>query len=238
MDGKAIQEWVGNALADHWLEMLVGLVLFVAGRWWGHKRARREWRAKQFLHRLMVSLNTTYRNEQGQTTLAIRTVLEKEVKEVFLNAVAVDKLLQAAAKTTEGNPVLSIPREDRWFLLNSVLNEVGEKFARGTIAKDMGLPTTSQRYLICLTNEREGLVRTHKIRAMLVRKDLLQDGTFEQELALESPSHATRLNTLEVMRKSYESDPSLFLEMEIAMQSEFASAVEGAVESPNEQTAV
>lgn len=209
-------EWLGKAVADHWLEMAGGLVALAAGRYWGRRRARREWERKEFMHRLMLSLNSIVSDASGRPTLAIRTLLEKNLREVFLNDIASQKVLEAAGKTTAADPILPIAPDDRWHLLNAVLNEVAETFSAGTLARDLGLPVRAQRYLICLTNEVAGPVRTQKVRAMVVRRDRLLAGAFEN-LALESDHHSTRLDTLRHMRATYSTTPGLFLEVDLAV---------------------
>src|SRR5436190_2056386 len=85
----------------------------------GSRRAQRQWSSKEFLDRIIVSLNIF-----ADGYLKIRTVLERSLDEVFLNRVAVAKVTAAARATTIDKPVMVIPKEDRWFLLNFVLNAV------------------------------------------------------------------------------------------------------------------
>jgi hypothetical protein len=212
-----LRDLIADLITDHWAKLLSGVALFLVGRYFGRWRAGREWRRREFMHRLMVTLNSIQPGENGAPTLQIRTLIEKDLSDVLLNSAAVAKVTEAAAKTSERDPVLPVAKEDRWFLLNSVLNEIAERFAPGTMAKDQGVPVTSYRYLICLTNEVAGSIRTHKVRAMVARKDLLTSGAFDQGLALESPNHSTRIETLRHMRTRYAQEPDLFLEMEIAL---------------------
>ena len=60
---------------------------FFAGRWWGRYKANRQWYSKDFLDRVIVSLNIF-----ADGFLKIRTVMERSVQEVFLNRVAVEKV--------------------------------------------------------------------------------------------------------------------------------------------------
>ena len=70
---------------------------FFAGRWWGRYKASRQWHAKEFLDRIIISLNIF-----ADGFLKIRTVMERSVQEVFLNRLAVDKVEAAARTTTVG----------------------------------------------------------------------------------------------------------------------------------------
>ena len=204
---KAITEW----LDDNWLKFLTGLLLASAGWFLGQWRARRKWQKKEFLDRLNVSMNTI---QDGR--LLIRTVLEKSCREIFLNDLAVAAVTDASQKTTEGDPTLPLPKDDYWYYLNSVLNEVGEQFAAGQIRRDMGQNVTREAYLICLTSECAGAARTRKVRAMLVQKKLLENLPAEPP-TLEAESHTTRWKTLQFLSLEMQSAPHKFIEVEICL---------------------
>ena len=114
---------------------------FVFTWWWARRQAARQWRAKEFLDRVIVSLNIF-----ADGGLKIRTVMERSLAEVFLNKLAVAKVWAAARATTVDNPVMPIAKEDRWFLLNFVLNAVAELFVEGHVRRDAGVPVTVVRY--------------------------------------------------------------------------------------------
>jgi hypothetical protein len=196
-------------IAEHWIKVLVAAGFTILGWFVGRWRAARDWKRREFFNRINVSLNTVV---QGK--LLIRTVLEKSCEEVFLNKVAVDHLLQAAAKTTIDNPIIPIEKEDRWFFLNAVLNELSETFAAGLFKREAGQGHESIRYLICLTNECDGEIKTRKVRAMVIRKDLLLK-LAEEPPQFESPNHSIRWKTLHAMKNMYATEPSHFIEAEI-----------------------
>ncbi len=196
---------------EYWLALPFSLLGLLVGTLWGRWRAWRQWSRREFLHRLNISLNTI---QDGY--LRIRTVLEKDLLEVMLNRVAVDEVLVAASKATEKDPMLPLPEEDAWFLLNGVLNEVSELFAVGLVKKDLSIDAASARYLLCLTYEVAGAVRTHKVRAMLIRRETLENLP-EEMPALESPTHIDRWHTLQRMARAWQETPYLFLEVEIAV---------------------
>lgn len=195
-----------NALKWGW-----GLLFLIGGWWLGKWRAWSQWRKKDFLGRLNVSLNMICNGR-----LQIRTIVEKSLEEVLLNALAVRTVRKAAKRTTEANPLLPLPRDDVWYILNAVLNEVAERFSAGEVRRDMGMAVTTQHYLICLTRERAGEVKTQKVRAMLIRKDLLLNLPNEMP-QLESPNHETRFRTLQFMAALYKKEPSQFLGMDISL---------------------
>ena len=215
---------------ERWLTALLPVASLLIGLWWGRRRARREWRQKQFLSRVNVSLNTFAERPDGGLLLQIRTLSEKDALEVFLNQIAVERVQAATTRTSESDPLLPLG-DDAWYLLNAVLNEVSEQFAAGHVRRDLGASVTTGRYLIALTYEHAGDIRTQKVRAMVIRKDRLEALFLppvtprEGEAAppapptvhIERPNHATRLRTLGQLAAAHRRDPSQFLEVEISV---------------------
>lgn len=203
---------IWNAIVEHWLEASVGFVFMAIGLWWGRRRAQKAFRKRQFFERLNISLNSIV-----DDTLQIRTLSEKTSSEVFLNTVAVEKLLKAAAKTTVEDPLIPFDSDDHWFYLNSVLNEVSEQFADGFLQREAGQPTETVSFVICLTNECDGNLRTRKIRAMVVRRDLLENLP-EKCPQLEQDHHDTRWKTLTIMARRWKENPIQFKELELVVR--------------------
>ena len=164
-----------------------------------------------FLNRLNFSLNIL-----ADGKLLIRTLMEKSCEDVFLNQSATERVLASAKKTTAANPFLPLAKADYWYYLNQILNELAEKFATSPLKRDLKLPVTSARYLICLTSESAGEIRTRKIRAMIIRKEQLMNLP-ETPPQFESPHHITRWETLQRMKAAFEKDPHLYLEMELGV---------------------
>lgn len=186
---------------------------FFVGRWWGRYKARRQWQSKEFLDRIIVSLNIF-----ADGFLKIRTVMEKSLDEIFLNKVAIQKVWTAARATTVDKPVMPIAREDRWFLLNFVLNAVAEHFVTGHIKQDAGQPVTPVRYALFLTCELVGDERIRKVRAMLVREELLADFPYADAMPkLEREWHSDRIVTLRHAAELYKKEPDNFLTLEVCV---------------------
>lgn len=184
---------------------------FIVGRWWGRYQARKQWQHKQFLGRVTVSLNTL-----ADGWLKIRTIFERSLEEVFLNPVAVAKVRAASLRTTPDSPLLPIAPEDRWFLLNFVLNAVAERFSGGLMRYDAGQPLTPVKYLLFLTCEVVGEDRIRKVRAMLLRKDLLEEFPYAESMPrLEQEWHADRVLTLRRAADLYRKEPDNFLPLEV-----------------------
>ena len=229
VDWSLLLNQLWEALQEHWAKLLLPLVGLVIGWWWGRRKAKREWNKKQFIRRLNVSLNLLEPNKTtgGPPTLRIRTLLEKDAKDVFLNDVAVEHLVAAANKTKKDDPLLPLG-DDSWYMLNAVLNEISEQFAAGFLKSDLGLPTCVGTYIIALTYERDGAMKTQKVRAMVIQKDSLRaclptrnDETGEKTEPLEPhyerPNHATRWRTLRQLALAWQAEPERFLEMQIVM---------------------
>jgi hypothetical protein len=130
----------------------------------------------------------------------------------------VNKILAAARKTTQDNPLMPIAKEDRWFLLNFVLNAVAEHFVTGQIKLDAGEKVTVVRYSLFLTCELVGDERIRKVRAMLVRTDLLANFPYLDAMPkLENPWHADRIRTLRKAAELYQKEPDNFLTLEVCV---------------------
>lgn len=184
---------------------------FVVGRWWGKYQAKKQWQKKQFLGRIIVSLNSL-----TDGWLKIRTIFERSLEEVFLNPVAIAKVRAASLRTTADNPLLPIAKEDRWYLLNFVLNAVAERFSGDVMRYDAGQTLRPVTYLLFLTCEVLGDDRIRKVRAMLLRKDLLEEFPYpDSDPKLENEWHRDRIATLRRAAELYKKEPDNFMPIEI-----------------------
>jgi hypothetical protein len=206
-----ILEVISDYFHDHWVKFATAALFMAVGWFFGKRRARAEWKRREFNDRVNISLNAI-----REGTLVIRTLMEHSCTDVFLNSVAVQTLADAARNTSPADPLLELPQQDYWYYLNAVLNKMGEKFSDGQIRRDLGLPVTTATYLMCLTSESAGEVRTRKIRAMVIQKKLLESLP-EKDPKFESPNHATRWQTLKYLAKEYKVDPYKFLAVEICI---------------------
>jgi hypothetical protein len=186
---------------------------FLFGRYWGRYKAQKVWDAKEFFDRVIVSLNVF-----ADGHLKIRTVLERSIQEVFLNRIAIDMVERASKACTADQPLLLIPKADRWYLLNYVLNAVAEHFSAGHVKRDAGVPVVAVKYALFLTCEVVGDERIRKVRAMLLRQDLLETFPYPDAMPLlENPWHADRIKTLRRASALYKTDPDLFLAIEVCV---------------------
>lgn len=196
---------------DHGSKVLTGAVLMALGWLVGRRRARADWTKKAFFDRFNMSLNTI----QGGKLL-IRTLSEKRLEDVYLNAVAAERVKAAAQKTTTQDSTLPLPKEDYWYYLNPVLNELSEQFAEGFMKQNLQLPTSCASYLIAITSECDAELRMRKVRAMVVQKSLLTQLPAEPP-NLENKNHATRWRTLQQLSAEYAKNPHKFLELELCV---------------------
>lgn len=202
-------EFAFEKLDENWIKIVSAMLLTAVGWAFGSWRAKRNWSKREFLDRLNISLNSI---DNG--TLKIRTLAEVDAESVFLNREASRRVVAAANRTTAADPILPLPKEDYWFYLNSVLNEVSERFAVGLLRRDLGGDVRTATYLMCLTCEAAGAARTRKVRAMLMRKDRLTNLPTERP-ALESANHDVRWQTLHALAEQYAKNPWRFLEIEL-----------------------
>lgn len=196
---------------QHIAKIVVGLVLMAAGGFFGYRRARANWQKREFYDRLNFSLNYI---ENG--TLRLRTLSENQCDVIFLNKAATEAVLKASKATTEANPILPLPEKDYWYYLNSVLNELSEKYSEGHLKKAQGVPVSTAVYLICLTCESAADLRMRKVRAMVIQKALLLALPTTQP-TLEKPHHHIRWKTLKTMADEYQKRPWQFLELELSV---------------------
>ena len=202
---------IEDLISDHWLKAVTAVGLTTLGWLVAHWRASRAWKKREFYERINFSLNSVV-----DGTLRIRTLCEKSCTEVFLNDFAVNQLMRLVDQTTPEDPCVPIPQKDSWYFLNAILNELSEQFALGLLRRDAGQSAESLDYLICLTNECDGELRTRKLRAMVIRRDLLLELPADPP-RFESPHHRIRWQTLTQLQARYASEPWRFLEVELVV---------------------
>jgi hypothetical protein len=211
MFGKNIIQAILSGIGNYWFEGSISIVLVLTGWVGGFFRARRQWKQREFLERLNISLNML---QDGK--LLIRTLAEQPLDVVFPNMTAIQTLQQASKLTTETNPIPPLGKEDFWPILNCVLNVISEKFSDGYLRRDLGYPVKTAPYLMCLTRERSAVMRTSKIRAMVMKKSLLLNLP-EKEPIYEQPSHRVRFQTLQQLAALYQRNPEQFVEIEFSL---------------------
>ncbi len=208
---KAFGDGARELFDNPWLKAAVPLLSLLAG-WYGKRLVDWfRWRRKQFLHRILVSLNDLH---DGR--LLLRTVFERSLEEVFLNAYAVSIVANAAGKTTAENPLLPLPEGETWHIMTAVLNAIAEEYHAGAVARNLGMPVVVGTYVFCLTHEKADDIKQSKIRVQLIREDTLRNLP-AQPPAFESPHHAARFVTLQAMAKAHAAASPLVRRLEIVL---------------------
>lgn len=212
-----------SVIFDFLLKLFGPILGVLAGWYWGQWQANASWKKKEFKTVLLLGLNQIQRldpqasEQKYAASLKLRTLFERKIESIFPNKAMLDLVTQGIEKTTEQDPLVRFPKEDGWFVLNRVLNEIAEQFATGTLKRDMGLPVHNQSYLFCLTFERDGKMHQFKPRVLMIQKQELLNFPDNGAILLESPNHEVRVRTLRQLKKEYQSNPHLFMELEISL---------------------
>ncbi len=200
---------VFDKLDDHWVKIITAAGFMIVGWFFGKRKASKDWEKREFFDRLNVSLNII---RDGK--LKLRTLNETRCELLFPNSKAAQAVIDAAKKTTLEDPILPLPEKDYWYYLNAVLNEISEQFATGALREDLGLPVTCDQFVICLTSEVDDNVRMRKVRAMVIRKSLLENLP-EERPKLARKGHDTRWKTLCKLAKAFQATPNRFLVIDL-----------------------
>jgi hypothetical protein len=202
-------------LAGIWQEALAAVIMLLIGFIWGKWKDIKAWKNKTFKNRIMLSLNTITPVDH-KYKLQLRTLMEKDINEFMQNNHMANIVKKATKNTVPGKPLLIFPEKDAWYLLNAVLNQIAYQFADGLIKKDMGCNVTSQWYTFCFTFEKEGDIQTHKVRIMIIQREVLKNFPDESaEFILESDKHNVRIQTLRTLSAELKEHPHCFMDVEI-----------------------
>jgi hypothetical protein len=198
-----------DIIREHAFDVVSGVGLLVCGWFVGRWRTTRQWASQEFFARLHISL-TLIRDGR----LSIRTLGERSCIDVFGNSEAARAIADAARRTPPDDPLLDLPREGYWSFLNSVVNELSSLCAQGFIADDLGATVRRGSYIVCLTCERGADVRTRKVRAILVRKEVLF-ALPESMPSLDREQDVVRWRTLQSLAADYPKRPWRYVEVEL-----------------------
>lgn len=184
--------WNTLALIVTWIGILVVAL-----------RRRLQWRHKRFLTQVNFSLN--YRSGNS---LVMRTLLERDASEVWLNAYGVKLVNAAAARTTPQNPFLLFKdTKDQDFINRAVLNVLSGRFAETFLAVSLGAPVRSATYSFAITCEKFEDIRTIKLRVLLMSEatmlDLFGPERSAEPMQIRNPIYQARLTTLRAMYDLY-----------------------------------
>ena len=196
-------------IREHAFDIVSGAGLLLCGWCFGRWRNTRQWSSQEFFSRLHISL-TLIRDGR----LSIRTLGERPCIDVFGNAEATRAIAEAARRTPPEDPILDLPRDTYWSFLNSVVNELSSLCAGAFIAADLGASARRGSYIVCLTCERTADVRTRKVRALVVRKELLLSLP-DSMPRLDREQDVVRWKTLQSLAADYAIRPWRHVEVEL-----------------------
>ena len=205
---------VNELILDHWIKAVMAGGIFILTTGFGLFQAWRALRNRTFYRRFHFSLNII---ENGK--LLIRTLDEEDVGRVVLdNSSAINEVISAAKRTTVDNPFLNLDPDLQWLTLNSALNELSRIVpCQGLFHRDWGYPVVAHTYVLGLTCEKDGDVRTRKVRLMIIRETVLlqiNDPKIKPP-SVEQESHSVRWRTLKKMAELYVKQPKLFMKFEV-----------------------
>lgn len=172
----------------------VGLLLAV----WHYK-------IRRFSDQITYSANFFEPDSQGNMKLRIRTpaILPKE--DILPNNLLFRyKLRQAIRRCTVDDPFIRMSAEDMDVFQPSIINGISAVFSEGIMAQLFQMKVQSQRLQIAITFEKDGGLKSQKIRVILIRdEDLrrIQDSKFHESVNFERSNHAYRLSTLAKMAR-------------------------------------
>jgi hypothetical protein len=196
----AILDWVVAHIA------IIGLVLTWAGIGLVYYRRRSDWAQKQFADQVNFSLNYVIGD-----MLAMRTLLECTVKDVWLNDFGVKKVRAAARLTTPEQPfILLEDQADRDFVHRAVINTLSERFAAAFVAEALGVPVHTGKFIFAITYERYDIMRTLKFRVLIMEErtlvQLFGPGGRGDSLQVSNPVFLARLKSLRAIYELYAKD--------------------------------
>jgi len=207
---------MNDLIEELWKDILVGLLTFLIGYFWGQWKGIKDWNNKKFKNRINVSLNTVTSLNKDKYKLQIRTLVEKNINCIILNKKVRNIIEKSIKNAKPGKPLLIFEQQDAWYILNTILNQIVYQFSNGTLKKDLGLQVTSEWYTFCLTFEKEENIKMQKIRVILIKRKILENFPDENsQFILESFNHETRVQTLRILKKELKEHPYCFMDVEL-----------------------
>lgn len=181
----------------------IGFVATWAGIIFVRWQRRRAWADKKFETQVNFSLSYVV-----DDVLVIRTLHEAKTSEVWLNEYGISLLMSASKRTTVDNPFLSLPNaSDRDFANRAVKNSISERFAHTYVAEALGLPVKTGKFIFAITYERNPLVRTAKLRVLIIEENTLNQLFGPEErfktINVTNEVHQVRLESLRLLHKTF-----------------------------------
>ena len=207
---QTILERTSELAQDHWLKLAGWIAAIAFSSLWAFFWAWRSWRTRQDMDVIHVSQNTIVPRKTGPTGeeelwLILDVHFEDPLEQVVSHPIPRRLIRRAAKKTTENQPFLVFPPDDRWYVLNLIRLAIAEPFKFGTAAKMVaGANVAEVECVFALTFERYKGIRQGKLRVMLIPRAILDDRTaFDRPMRFEAESHRDRITTLKAMQRDW-----------------------------------
>ena len=212
MDLDPLVQWLQYGFPEfidkHWLKILGSLIgAFLGGSIIWVKNYL-EWRSRQFYGTINISFDTI-RNQYLLTS----AILEGSIENILSNVPHAVKIIKTAAKkTTEDNPFLILPENDRDHIMSQIRACIASTNTTYSWAAAQKRPACRQLgCFFALTYERFKKMRTGKIRIVVVPEWVLK--TDLENLKTEYVHHKDRIETLRKIRKDVETQRFQFTRM-------------------------
>lgn len=203
-------------------EFFGGMTGVLVGWLWGRWQASRSWKQKSFTRSVVLGLNAIENHPapapgQPVSTLRLRTVFEQPLETLFPHLSMQSVVSAAMDKTTKDDPLLRFPKEDSWYILNAILNQIATQFADGAIREQLGYSVKKSWFVFCMTFERDDRMHQFKTRVMLMQRDAFLQFPESGAVNVERETHQYRVETLRFLRKEYDKNPHLFMAVELTL---------------------
>lgn len=190
---------------------LLGIIVAGFSATFGFPLAMLLYRKRQFLDHITYSCNTLL-CEDDTYTLQIRTPEVLPVSDLLpVNTVFSLKLLLAIRRCTSDNPFIIMSDRDMDVLQPCIINGLSRIFAEGIMANAQGRVVEKTIFLIAITFEKYGAIRSRKIRVMIATANQLQQISkqeFRGAVRFEEEHHSDRMRTLYAMAERYQLERS------------------------------
>lgn len=171
------------------------------------------YRVRRFLDHITYSANFFEESDDGTTTLRIRTLCTLPMGDLLpVNKLFRWQLYLAIQRCTKENMFIRMSAEDMDVLQPALISGLSSAvFADGIVGKIQGLPVHEDTLYMAIAFEKDGSVKSQKLRIILATKQQLIAATqlSPHQVTYERSHHAYRLVTLKLMAAQHELEKTL-----------------------------
>jgi len=163
------------------------------------------YKIRRFADQITYSANFFKPDDEGFMKLRIRTPAILPNDDVLPgNILFRYKLRQAIRACTMKDPFIRMSRNDMDVLQPAIINGISSVFSEGIMAQLFGMPVEVRKLRMAITFEKDGGIKSQKIRVLLVSDEDLgrvSDPEFREGVTFERSNHTYRLYTLAEMAR-------------------------------------